>query len=44
MDKKTYIRPELINHGKVATITLQGSEPNADVPSGNNNTAFPASP
>jgi hypothetical protein len=42
MDKKTYHRPQLTNHGNVETITLQGSQINADVPRGGANTAFPS--
>lgn len=42
MDKKTYHRPQLTNHGNVETITLQGGIVNSDVPRGAPNTAFPS--
>jgi hypothetical protein len=39
-EKKQYQPPELIVHGDIEVITLAGSQPNADVPQGNNSTAF----
>lgn len=41
MKKKPYTTPQLIVHGDVEKITLQGTVANADVPAGNNNTGFP---
>jgi hypothetical protein len=42
MTKKAYVKPELIAHGNVEDITLQGGRPNTDVPQGADGTAFPA--
>ena len=38
--KKSYIAPELIAHGNVEKITLQGNAANADVANGVGNTGF----
>jgi hypothetical protein len=38
--KKPYQTPELVVHGDLEKITLQAGQPNADVPNGNNNTAY----
>jgi hypothetical protein len=38
--KKPYKQPMLIIHGDVEKITQQGHQANADLPLGNNNTAF----
>ncbi len=38
--KKSYIAPELITHGNVEKITLQGNRVNADTPNGTPNTGF----
>lgn len=40
--KKPYTKPQLTIHGNVEQITLQGGLPNADIPQGPANTAFPA--
>jgi hypothetical protein len=39
-NKKPYNQPMLIIHGDVEKITQNGHQANADVPSGNDNTAF----
>lgn len=38
--KKSYTAPVLTVHGDVTKLTLNGQQPNADAPNGNNNTAF----
>lgn len=38
-----YQSPEVKRLGTFRELTKQGSAPNADLPQGNNNTAFPAS-
>lgn len=38
--KEKFIEPELTNYGKLEDITLQGGQPNADVPQGGANTAY----
>ncbi len=40
-EKRIWYKPELITYGKVEDITRNGCLPNADVPFGNDNTAFP---
>ena len=40
MQKQTYTAPELTVHGDVEAITQLGSQPNADLPAGANNTAY----
>jgi hypothetical protein len=42
MTKKAYVKPELIAHGNVEDITLQGGQLNSDTPAGVANTAFPS--
>ena len=42
MSKKKYTKPVLNSHGNVEQITLNGGQPNADVPRGPAGTAFPA--
>jgi len=42
MNKKAYIKPELTTHGNVEEITLNGGQPNSDIPQGPGNTAFPS--
>jgi hypothetical protein len=39
--KKPWTPPRLTVYGPVEEITRNGSVPNADVPYGNNNTAYP---
>ena len=41
MGKKEYSKPELTVHGDIEKITLSGTMPNRDTPTGPNNTAFP---
>jgi hypothetical protein len=43
-EKKQYQPPELIVYGDIEVITLAGSQPNADLPSGNSNTAYSPGP
>jgi len=38
--KKSYIKPELIVHGDIEKITLNGGQPNSDVPNGPANSSF----
>ena len=38
--KKSYTAPQVITHGNVENITLQGNVANADTPAGTPNTAF----
>ena len=40
---KKYERPKIVDYGSLLQLTLTGSVPNADVPHGNNDTAFPPS-
>ena len=35
-----YERPSVVDYGTLVDITRAGHQPNADVPGGNNNTAF----
>jgi hypothetical protein len=42
--KKSYSTPQLIVHGDVEQLTLNGHQVNADIPKGNNNTAFSPGP
>ena len=39
MEKKAYVTPELSIHGDIEEITLNGTLPFSDVPSGPNGTA-----
>jgi hypothetical protein len=40
-----YERPKIVDYGTLLQLTQQGSAPNADLPNGNNNTAYyPHSP
>ena len=41
--RKAYQAPNAQRLGTVQELTKAGSAPNADVPQGNNNTAFPVS-
>jgi hypothetical protein len=41
MMKKSYIKPQLIQHGNVETLTLEAGQPNRDAKTGPNDTAFP---
>ena len=43
MNKKSYVKPQLIVHGDIEEITLQGNQQNSDSPTGtvNDNSAFP---
>lgn len=38
-----YERPSVVDYGTLIDITRAGDQPNADIPNGNNNTAFPVS-
>lgn len=38
-----YERPSVVDYGTLVDITRAGAAPNADLPKGNNNTAFPVS-
>jgi hypothetical protein len=38
-----YEPPRVVDYGTLVDITRAGNAPNADVPHGNNNTAFPVS-
>jgi hypothetical protein len=40
----TYEKPEVIDYGTLVELTANGSKPNADVPFGNDNTAFSPGP
>jgi hypothetical protein len=40
VEKKSYAKPELLVHGDLEKITLEGNQPNADLPGGDDNTAF----
>lgn len=40
MDKKLYVEPRLVVYGDVEEITQNGHQPNADVPGGNDGTAY----
>ncbi|GAC1353910.1 MAG: hypothetical protein NVS4B8_27880 [Herpetosiphon sp.] len=40
MEKKIYTTPTLNAYGDVKAITLNGGQPNADLPQGPNGTAF----
>ena len=39
-EREDYEAPELVDYGDVTDLTAQGDQPNADVPAGNNNTAY----
>lgn len=38
--KEAYEAPQVVDYGAVSDITRQGNAPNADLPAGNNNTAY----
>ena len=39
-EREAYEAPQVIDYGSVSELTHQGGAPNADVPQGNDNTAF----
>jgi hypothetical protein len=43
-EKKNYVEPRVTVYGDVEEITQNGHQVNADVPAGNNNTAFSPGP
>ena len=43
-EKKIYVEPRVTVYGDVEEITQNGHQVNADVPAGNNNTAFSPGP
>jgi hypothetical protein len=43
-EKRPYVEPTVTVYGDVEEITQNGHQVNADVPAGNNNTAFSPGP